>query len=135
MSKQLIYTNNTASTTVTPGDNVPIGNISRKVGNFCSILPMGNTILIRDAGYYSIDVGGTFTGTAGNVKLDVLQNGGAIATATETIDTATTEYHSINIPLITKVFCCGNGAISVIVDSASTSTPTFSNSYVRIIKE
>lgn len=132
MSKSLIYLTNTTSNSVTAGNTIPLGYVTRKMGN--GMTTSGNSIYISVPGFYEIDFGATFTGTAGNVKVNVNQNGSELASATDTIATATTEVHSLSIPTVSRVYCCAGATISVTVDAASTGTPTFSVTGLRVVK-
>ena len=135
MGKSLILTTNTSSAQVTPGNAVPLGNITRRFG--CGYILGNNAIVITQPGYYNIDVLTTFTGTVGNVVLDVQQNGATIpaATATETLSAANTQSKTITIPTTARVYNESYSPITVVVDTASTSTPTVSAISVRIVKE
>lgn len=134
MSKSILYVANPTSTTVTAGNAIPLGSVIRRYG--CGTNVGATTIYINSPGYYDVDFAGTFTGTAGDVTVNVVSNGLAIAgaTASETITTATTEIHSISIPTVTKIYCCAGATLSVMVASDSTSTPTFSNIALRVEK-
>ena len=132
MSKSLIYLTNTTSNTVSAGSAVPLGSITRKYGN--GYTAGSNSVYIAVPGYYQVDFNGTYTGTAGNVKVNVNQNGTALASATGTVGTASTEYHNAEINTVARVYCCAGATITVTVDSTSTSTPTFSSTGLRVIK-
>ena len=130
--KSLLYTSNTTSQTVAPGGSIDLGYISRKYGN--NITLNGNTIIFHSAGYYDLDLNAIFAATAGNVKVDIIQNGTSIASATETIATAATEVHSLAINTVVRVYCCMNSTISVVVDEDSTATPTLTSVTIRAVK-
>lgn len=133
MSRELIYTANTAGAAVPIGNTVPLGSIIRRYGNCISA--NGAVINIRERGYYDVDISATFTAAAaGNVTLTLLQDGVPVpgATATSTIDTATTQVENIAIAATVRVMCCGNSNISVIV--GGTTAPTISNMAVQVTK-
>ena len=132
--KSLILTANTTATTVPVGSAVPVGSIIRRYGN--SLLANGSTINVRESGYYDVDFNATFGGTAGIATFTVYVNGVAIpgATASETISTANTERRSVAINTVVRVYCCAGANISVLVDSASTSTPNVQSSALRVVR-
>ena len=132
--KSLVYTTNATATAVAPGSAVPVGNITRKVG--CDYNVGSNSIFINRAGYYIVDFAATITaGAAGNIKFDLQQNGQTIASSTESIATANTQYHSTAIPAVVRVFCCAGATLSVVVDGTSTATPTIQSSEIRIVRD
>lgn len=135
MSKSLLLVSNTTANAVSAGSTIPLGSIVRRCGY--GITLSDSEIIITQPGYYSVDVGTTFTGTAGNVVIDVQHSGKTIAGATtsDTIGTANTEYHSAAIPTATRVYCNALSTISVKVDSTSTSTPTIRSITVRVERE
>lgn len=134
MSKSMILTANTTSETITAGNIIPVGSIVRRYG--CGYTVDPNEITISQPGYYTIDVNTAFTGTTGDVVLDVLKGGTPIpgTTVTETIGTATTASHVVTIPTAVRVYCNCMTPISVRVNSSSTATPTISQFSIRIVK-
>ena len=133
MSRELIYTANTAGAAVPIGNTVPLGSIIRRYGNCISA--NGSVINIREPGYYDVDISATFTAdAAGNVTLTLLQDGVPVpgATATSTITTATTQVENSAIMATVRVMCCGNSNLSVLV--GGTAAPTISNMAVQVTK-
>lgn len=132
MSKALIYTVNSGSVAVSAGSQIPLGNIVRKYG---CINSTGYSILLPESGYYSIDLNAVFTSTAGNVKIDILQDGNPVVggSATQTAEASTT--YSIGVDSVVRVYCHQNSVLTAVVDSASTGTPTFSSISMVVVKE
>lgn len=131
--KSLIYTTNAVPTAVAPGSKVPVGYIQRRLG--CDYNVNTNSIHINKAGYYIVDFATTITAdAAGDVKFNLVQNGETIASATESIATANTLFHTAEIPCVVKVYCCAGATISVEVDATSTATPTIQSSEFRIVR-
>lgn len=135
MAKSLLYMANTTPTTSTAGTTVNLGGIRRKYG--CAINGTGDTINITEAGYYDIWFFASFTGSAaGNVILELQQNGVTIdgTKASVSVGTANTQYHSVTIPTKIRVYCCQNSNISILVNSSSTSNPTFQTVNIGVEK-
>ncbi|MBQ0090303.1 MAG: hypothetical protein KBT27_13335 [Prevotellaceae bacterium] len=131
--KSLIYTTNSTATVVAPGSRVPVGYVQRRLG--CDFNVNGDNIFINKAGYYLIDFSATITaGAAGDVKLNLVQNGETIASSTESIATANTLFHTAAIPGVVRVYCCAGATVSIEVDATSTATPTIQSSALRIVR-
>ena len=123
--KSAIMTSNTVSTPVAVNSVIPIGNIIRRFGN--SVSAAGNAIFLNDRGYYNIDITATFTApVAGNATITIFQNGVAIpgATATVTVTTANTQFVTVSIPAIARVFdsCSANSITLVLTGIEATFT-------------
>ena len=131
--KSLVYTTNSTATVVAVGSEVPVGSVARKLG--CDYIVGDRSIFINKAGYYLIDFGVTLTaGAVGDVKFNLQQNGQTIASATESIATANTIFHTATIPAVARVYCCAGATISIEVDPTSTATPTIQSSSLRIVR-
>lgn len=101
MSKPLIFVTNTASTAVAASAVVPfsVPPVRRYCQNVIDL--SGNAVTISDcyANYYLVTVNATFTApAAGDVSLELLQNGNAVtgAKASATVTTASTETNSLS---------------------------------------
>lgn len=101
----LLGTRNTTSQTVVTNETLNLGEVYRKFcrKNQCGIKPFefsSNSIALQHSGFYHATATITFSApTAGNVVLQLTENGTAIsgAIATETITTATTEVKTTTI--------------------------------------
>ena len=87
MSKSALYAANTSAVPYISGDTLQLGSIVRRFG--CSVDLNGNTIFLKDSGYYIVHVSVTATPTAaGTVTVSALYNAteipGATASATGT---------------------------------------------------
>ena len=121
--KNLIYAGTSTSSSVVAGAVVPISTVEKKYNrcNACSTIDLtGNVVTIitnnkrpRYNGWAKI----TFTGaTTGDATLSVFKDSVQIpfAIGTETIETATTEYHTITIPFSILTDCCSTNTISIV---------------------
>ena len=141
--KSMISTVNSASTAVTAGSTVPLGSITRRFGNKkgCPCVPAldlsgNNSIIVRESGYYDIDITATFTvPTAGNVTLTVFVNGVAVPglTATTTVTTDSTQISTLNITAPDILVQCASvpATITIVLSGVDA---TFSNISVAIEK-
>lgn len=107
MSKPLIFVTNTASTAVAASAVVPfsVPPVRRYCQNVIDL--SGNAVTISDcyANYYLVTVNATFTApAAGDVSLELLQNGNAVtgAKASATVTTASTETNSLSFQSIIR---------------------------------
>jgi hypothetical protein len=74
MSKSIIYTVNSTSTTVEATNIIPLGSTIRRFGG--NVSQDGNSITITGKGYYHISVSATVTPEAvGNVGITTLKDG------------------------------------------------------------
>ena len=133
--KPNIYVVNTNSTAVVANGVLPFATTVRRRG--CDINLSGNSVSINDCGsnYYLVSVNATFTApVAGNVTLNLQQNGTNVtgATATETVTTATTEVRSISFTATVRTFnSCGIDSLSVVNAGVAA---TFSNITMTVVK-
>ena len=121
--RTLIYmVNNTSQTSPT---DISFGNVIREYG---LINPIGGNVSIRDTGYFDIDTNFVFVsgGTAGNVTIQLTENGNPIPGAVATVTMGTTGTTSVSIPAIVKRFCKCNETIigATITGSATVNTAT-----------
>ena len=133
MSCAVLYTVNTQPTAAVLEQPVNLGGAVRRKN--CSISASGNTIMLQEPGYYTVDVGATYTADAGDVTVQLLQDGVVVpgAYATETVGTADTEVHSVCFPAVVRVNCsCAVPAQLTVV--TTTTAPTFSRLTVRVEK-
>lgn len=133
--KSNIYVATTASSAVVAGGVLPLATIVRRRGNDVNL--SGNSVAISDCGsnYYLVTVTGTFTApVAGNVTLNLQQNGVNVtgATATTAVTTATTEVRSLSYSAIVRTFN-NHGIDSLSVVNAGVAA-TFSNIAVSVVK-
>lgn len=133
MSCAVLYTVNTQPTVATLDQPVNLGGAVRRKN--CSITADGTMIQLQDPGYYTVDVGATYTAAAGNVTIQLLQDGVPVpgAFATETVATANTEVHTVSFPAVVRVNCSCSAPASLTV-VANTTAPTFSRLAVRVEK-
>lgn len=141
--KSMISTVNSASTAVTVGSTIPLGSITRRFGNKkgCPCVPAldlsgSNSIIVRESGYYDIDVTSTFTvPIAGNVTLTVFVNGVAVPglTATTTVTTESTQISTLNINAPDILVQCSSvpATITIVLSGVAA---TFSNISVSVKK-
>lgn len=127
----IINTLNPNTQTVTIGDTINLGTITRRSGNLTAD---EYTIYARQPGYYEVDAEIVFAGTAGAVVVEVLEGDKVIGSGTATIGTANTEIHTMTIISTAKINCCGMGKFSVRIGSGSASTPKVSRINVRVRK-
>ena len=118
-----IYVGANASNSVVTNAVVPLTTIvHRENGNNSSEIDLvGNAVTIetgcRCRPRYDVTAKVTFTGaTTGLATLSVYRNGIAIpyATASETVNTATTEVHTITIPCAILTDKCSNNVITIV---------------------
>lgn len=141
--KSMISTVNSASTAVTVGSTIPLGSITRRFGNKkgCPCVPAldlsgSNSIIVRESGYYDIDVTSTFTvPIAGNVTISVFINGVAVPglTATTTVTTESTQISTLNINAPDILVQCSSvpATITIVLSGVAA---TFSNISVSVKK-
>ena len=135
MSKSLTYLVNNTPVEVPAGNTVPLGSVIRRYG--CATTPNGNVVNLCLPGYYNVCLAATFTGSAaGTVIVKIQQDGVDVpgATATETITTADTEFRSVALCAAVRLCNCCNSTLSVVVDAASVSDPTFTDVALKIEK-
>lgn len=128
----LLYTVNTDVAT-TADSLVPLGGVVRRRG--CGITLLGNTLNIREKGYYEISVSATMTASAaGTVTLTAQYGGTEIpgATATETFTTALTEVRSMAFSAVVRVECPCDGGITLEV--SGTADADFENIAVEVVR-
>lgn len=117
---------------IASGSTLQLGSIIRRVGCACDLI--GNSILVKGTGYYSVAASFTLTPSAQDtITIQALHNGveipGAVAQVRSSV--TTTE------PLVFMVrqCCCDSGSISFRVSTAAdTTTITQNNSAVDVVK-
>lgn len=138
MSKAYAFIANNTSQTITGGGVVNPGTAQHgfgKTGCGCSceyiVQVNGNTINLKEGGYYDIEIGATVSDTtAGNVTLSLYQDGALIAQGSETIATAN-DPASISFPAGVKVNC--NSVLTLVV-TASAGDPIVTDIYSTVKK-
>lgn len=106
--KSSVYIANTTATNVATNSAIPFGAIQRRYG--CSLDATSGGVILKNCGYYLVNATITFTApTTGTVTVALRDDGVNVvgATASETVNTATTEVHTIAITAIVRVL---NGA-------------------------
>lgn len=128
--KSLFYSVLSNATETSLNEAVPLGNIVRRYGR--NIELSGNSIVLKNKGYYEIDVNSTFVAAQGNVAFELLSNGIPVdgATAIETVETANTQYCNASIHCIVRVYCCYPVNIQIVTNG--TAAPTISNLAVTV---
>lgn len=102
----LIFLTTTTNASVLADGIIPLTTISRRKG--CAVQEAINGASLNKPGYYSINASITFTaGETGDVTVVLQKNGVDVPgiTATETVGTATTEVHTINLTGTVRVYC------------------------------
>lgn len=138
MSKAYAFVANNTSQTITGGGVVNPGIAQHgfgKTGCGCNcgytIQVNGNSINLREGGYYDVEIGATVSDTAaGNVTLSLYQDGALLAQGSETI-AAANDPASISFPAGAKVNC--NSVLTLVV-TASAGDPIVTNIYTTVTK-
>ena len=128
----LIFKTTTTDQEVLANGIIPLTTITRRLGR--NIQSSGDNVLLLAPGYYSVNVGITFTAeTAGDVTINLQVNGidSPGFTATETITTATTEVRTVTLSGILRVFC-NNSSASLTLVNASEVGITVSNVAITV---
>lgn len=103
--KSAVYIANNISGNVATNTAIPLGTIQRRYG--CSLNAASSGVTLNDCGYYLVNATITFTAPAtGVVAITLQQDGVSVigATAAESVNTATTEQHTVAITAIVRVF-------------------------------
>lgn len=118
MSKAILYAgNSTPTTTVAAGTVIPFSTIVRRYGCNCNI--SGGNVTLNGIGYYNGIVNITYTGSAaGTVTVTVYKDGVAIPYANASATTAAAVINSISVPFVSKINCCCESTITVVVSGA-----------------
>ena len=117
MSKSALYAVNTAAQAVLADGIINFGMPVRRFGCNCNI-NNGNVVL-KNSGYYDIDVSLTFEGTAALTPvITVYKDGVAVPGATASVTTAADTTYTVNIPLIARNTDCNESIITVVSDAA-----------------
>lgn len=133
--KANIYVANTTSTAVAAGGTLPLGSTPIRRYNQCAIDVAGNSIALKECGYYLVNINATFTApVAGTVTLQLLDNSAAVpgATASRSVVTATTEVNTLSFSAIVRVFN-GSAPDSLTIINSGVAA-TFSNIAVNVVK-
>lgn len=132
-----LYTVNSSSTAFANNAQVPFGSIIRRFGRFVQL--EGDSIALLDKGYYTIDISAIVQpSAAGNVTIELLNNGVPVpgAIATESVATADDPVN-LHIASLVRVMCCGSDILSVRVsqvDAAAGTTFTVTNLATTVSK-
>lgn len=141
--KNMIYAGLSSSTSVAVNGVIPISTVAKryvKPNSRNSISLVGNAVAITtkcgSSPRYNVDVSVTFTGaTAGDADFTLYQDGVAVAFAsgTETVGTASTEYHTITFPASITVGCCSTDALTIV--NTGDIGVTVYNASIRVVED
>lgn len=133
MSKSAIYATDTSSNSVAIGGVVPISTVGRRFG--CSVGLQNNGVVLKERGYYDVDVNLTATSTvASTATVSLYQDGQPISGASATV-TVGTVGDVISLPLSALVRvtgCCCNTSVLTLVVSGQALTVT--NASIKVEK-
>ena len=118
MAKALMYTELNAATALTENSVIPLGNIVRRFG--CAINQNGNSILLKEQGYYKITVLTEFEPTAATAFIMSLQENGNIIQGIEVTPTAAGAETETVLTAIVRVFGCQQKLLNVHIGNAGT---------------
>ena len=133
--KANIYVANTTSAAVIAGGTLPLGSTPIRRYNQCAVDVAGNSIVLKECGYYLVNVNATFTvPVAGTVTLQLLDDNATVpgATASGSVTTATTEVNTLSFSAIVRVFNGSAPDSLTILNSGAAAT--FSNIAVSVVK-
>lgn len=133
--KANIYVANTTPTAVIAGNTLPLGSTPIRRYNQCAVDTAGNSIALKECGYYLVNINATFTvPVAGTVTLQLLNNNVAVpgATASRSVTTDTTEVDTLSFSAIVRVFNgSAPGSLTILNNGVAA---TFSNIAVNVVK-
>lgn len=124
MCKSAIYVVNTAAQSVAVGGTIALGSAIRRFG--CAVNLNGNSVLLDEAGYYTVDVSIVAAPTtAGTVTATLFNNGVAVpgATASAAVSTAGNPVN-LSFESMVRVGCNGNTGVLNVVLTGTASTVT-----------
>ena len=129
-----IQTANTTSTATATNATINLGTVQHRQ-NKCALTGAASGIILEEPGYYPVFATITFTAPAtGNVAISGQLSGGQMigVTAAETVNTATTELHTVALTGLAYVPCGSAPATLTLVNTGIAFTP--SNVSVTVIK-
>lgn len=131
MSKSAIYTVNSTTTMVSPGEIIPLGSTVRRFG--CNITQDGNTITLSGRGYYQVTATATVSPTAaGDVGISLVKDGVPIASASATV-AAATDLITIPTTAIVRNLCdCNSSTLTFILNTTESDVIDFSVTVVKL---
>jgi hypothetical protein len=133
MSKSIIYTVNSTSTTVEATNIIPLGSTIRRFGG--NVSQDGNSITITGKGYYHISVSATVTPEAvGNVGITTLKDGVPV-TGGSAVGSVSTVGNSTTLPInaIVRNTCdCDSSVISFVLNTTTSNVDNFAVSVVKL---
>lgn len=109
---------------------IDFGQIVRRFGN--QIDMSGGNVSIKSAGYYDMDTNFILSATAGEVRIQLFQNGSPVPGAYAALTAVADTLYSVTIPDIVKNTCCSEEVITAVVTSDS--EVTISNAAIKIEK-
>ena len=109
---------------------IDFGQIVRRLGN--QINMSGGNASVLNAGYYDMDTNFTLSATAGEVRIQLFQNGTPIPGAYAIVTAAADTLYSVSIPNIIKNTCCSEEVITAV--ATSDGEITISNAAIKIEK-
>ena len=132
MSRSLIYTVNANPQTVDANGNVALGTVIRRFG--CNLNLVGNGIMVRGQGYYSVDaVIVAVPEAVGDITATLYMDGVPLPGATAT-GTATAVGDYVTLPIIgvdREMYCDSAGTLTCVLSAAA----TVNNIAVKVTKE
>lgn len=131
MNKSLVYAVNSTTQNVGLNETISFGSPVRRCGCNCNVVD--GTTVISGAGYYTIFVNLTFTGTdTGTASIALYKDGAQIPGAIVSRTTATSTTYCASFMAVVKTTCCRETPITAIV----TGVPiTVTNAAVEVIRE
>lgn len=113
--KSAIYVSNSNAQALVSGSQIALGSINRRFG--CSVDLNGNSITLKDGGYYDVDASITVAPTvAGAVTATLFRNGVPVpgATASAAVSTANNPVN-LSITALVREACCANDSSLTLV--------------------
>lgn len=133
MSKSSIYTVNSITTTVAPGNVVPLGSTIRRFG--CNVAQDENSITVKGKGYFAVTANATVTpSSVGNVGITMLKDG-VVVTGASGINSVSTVGNTVTVPItaIIRNTCdCDSSNISFTLDTTTSNVVNFVVSVVKL---
>lgn len=129
-----IQTANTTSTATATNAAINLGTVQHRQ-NKCALSGAASGISLLQSGYYAVTATVTFTApTTGVVAVSLQANGQQVigATAAESVNTATTEQHTIAITGLVYVACGSAPVLLTLVNTGIAFTP--SNVSITVVK-
>lgn len=132
MCSSAIYAANTSAQTVAAATATTInfGQVIRRFGNYLEL--SGGNVATDGAGYYDVNASVDFTAAAGEVTIQVLQDGVPVTGAEAVVTATAATNYSVTIPCIIRNKCCCSSTITVVMNSVGASA--ISNAAITVSK-